>query len=315
MTIYNSLQMLSVETTSIKYCMVVATHASSNYANDTVTSFINNASESAEFKEFLEKIKNRIILVEQEAQDLQEAGIKFSEKEKEVTCDMIVSMVGKVMQDNNNEILSYETIKKELSECFPPKALVRTPSGVRAMEHLRVNDEVLVVNQQGQTQFEKVIMFSHAARDEVGRFLSISTDVGKVLSLSPGHLVHVGEVDQLKPAKDVKVGDVMLAFDVTEQQVGNLKQVKVTGVSKEWFTPGIYCPHTPGGSIIVDGILASCYTDLMSPTLAHTLMYPVRMLHRVLPEDWFGWLMPYNSEQGMPKIVWKLRNMIPAIGQ
>ena len=288
----------------------MATHSSSNYERDTVWSFISDISDSAAFGTFINDIDKCVVMVEQKSSDLQEAGIELSEKEREVTRDMVLSMVHKVIQANSFTTLEHTTLQDAVGPCFPSKASVDTPSGPKTMDKLQLNDEVLVVNRQGQTQFENVIMFSHAARDGVGRFLSISTDVGKVLSLSPGHLVHVGEVGQLKPAKDVKIGSVMFAFSETKHDAGSLKPVKVTDVSKKWFTPGIYCPHTPGGSIIVDGILASCYTDLMSPTLAHTLMYPVCMLHRVLPEDWFVWLMPYNSEEGMPKVLWYLKTMI-----
>ena len=308
-----SLQLLSKTSNTIKYSFIVATHAASNYATDTVDNFILKSSTAPEFQELITLINNRVILVEQEAQDMKEADIDYSEKERVATRDMVLAMVKRVIEDNDGIKLEYDTIKKEYEQWFPPEALVNTPGGIRAMEHLELNDEVLVVNDHGQVDFEKVIMFSHAAGDEMGCFISINTDDEKVLNLSPGHLVHVGEVGQLKTAKDVKVGDVMFACDEVEYGARNLKQVKVTEISKEWFTPGIYCPHTPGGSIIVDGVLASCYTDLMSPTLAHTLMYPVRMLHRVLPEDWFVWLMPYNSEQGMPKVLWKLRNMIPSL--
>ena len=294
---------------TIKHCLVVATHAGSGYAADTVSSFIRNSSEAAEFRAFMGQINNRVVMVEQKASDLQVAGINIPQREKQSIRDAVLSMVGKVMQDNSFVKLTVAAIGAAVM-CFPPKAIITTPSGVKTMAELQINDEVLVVNLQGQKAYERVIMFSHAARESEGCFISISTDDGKVLSLSPGHLVHVGDVGQLKPANGVKLGDVMFAIDVAEQKARGVNPVKVTEISKEWFTPGIYCPHTPGGSIIVDSVLASCYTDLMSPTLAHTLMYPVRMLHRVLPEDWFVWLMPCNSEQGMPKVVWKLRKMI-----
>ena len=295
---------------SLPHCMVVATHGKAGYAHDTVESFIKEMEKSTVIAQFIKDISKRIVLVElSSSDDMQFAGIQLTEMEKILARDMVMHMVGKVMKDNTNHpLLNYADFKELLRKsCFPAMAIVYTQNGKKRMDELHLNDEVLVENQH----YEKIIIFSHAANDQKGCFLSISTDGGKVLSLSPGHLVHVGEVGQLKPAKDVKVGDVMFAFSGAKHEAGSLRPVKVTEISKEWFTPGIYCPHTPGGSIIVDGVLASCYTDLMSPTLAHTLMYPVRMLHRVLPEDWFGWLMPYNSEQGMPKVVWNLRNMIP----
>ena len=281
---------------------MVVTHATSHYADADLQKFEDDANTNATNKAFMKEINRRIVMVE----------LDFKHASEEEMRKNVFSMVERLLMDNRDNMLyPMAKVLAPLDECFSTESIIYTLRGPKLMCELLLNDKVLVANQQGNLQFENVVMFSHATQDEVGSFLSISTDDGKVLSLSPGHLVHVGEVGQLKPAKDVKVGDVMFACNVAEQDVGSLKQVKVTEISKEWFTPGIYCPHTPGGSIIVDGVLASCYTDLMSPTLAHTLMYPVRMLHRVLPEDWFVWLMPYNSEQGMPKVLWKLRNMIP----
>ena len=305
---------------STDHCFLVVTHSAgaNEYKTKGISAFLQDSGKSKVFADFLVKVKNRVVLVELACSNstLNDAGMSKCLKETEQAKSMVLNMAYYVMKQNLNTGILYtrETMEEDIDEsCFPPQALVWTPIGQKTMSELQITDEVMVVDRQGQTQFEKIVMFSHAARDGEGCFVSISTDDGKVLSLSPGHLVHVGEVGQLKPAKCVKIGDLMFALSGTKCDAGSLKPVKVTGVSKEWFTPGIYCPHTPGGSIIVDGILASCYTDLMSPTLAHTLMYPVRMLHRVLPEDWFVWLMPYNSEQGMPKIVWKLRNMIPSL--
>lgn len=43
---------------------------------------------------------------------------------------------------------------------------------------------------------------------------------------------------------------------------------------------GLYNPHTISGTIVVDGIVASCYTTFMNPLLAHSLLAPLRLIFR-----------------------------------
>ena len=63
----------------------------------------------------------------------------------------------------------------------------------------------------------------------------------------------------------------------------------VTAVTVEW-ADGLYNPHTMTGDIVVDGVLTSTYTDAVAPSLAHALLWPVRMLSdagvQVAGDDW-----------------------------
>jgi hypothetical protein len=60
--------------------------------------------------------------------------------------------------------------------------------------------------------------------------------------------------------------------------LANGAQSKVIGINKEWG-PGILSPHTLSGEIVVDGILTTCYTDSLNPTLAHALLLPLRQMY------------------------------------
>ena len=44
---------------------------------------------------------------------------------------------------------------------------------------------------------------------------------------------------------------------------------------------GLYNPHTMDGDIVVNGIKTSTYTAAIEPSLAHSLLWPVRMLYRL----------------------------------
>ena len=58
--------------------------------------------------------------------------------------------------------------------------------------------------------------------------------------MSREHLLHVGYYGNLRPARDVSVGDdVMVAIN------GNVVNTKVTG-KETVMKSGVYCPHTTG---------------------------------------------------------------------
>ena len=58
--------------------------------------------------------------------------------------------------------------------------------------------------------------------------------------MSREHLLHVGYYGNLRPARDVSVGDdVMVAIN------GNVVNTKVTG-KETVMKSGAYCPHTTG---------------------------------------------------------------------
>jgi len=47
---------------------------------------------------------------------------------------------------------------------------------------------------------------------------------------------------------------------------------------------GIYAPLTVAGTIVVDGVAASCYASTRSHTAAHAAMKPMRTMYRHNPE-------------------------------
>jgi hypothetical protein len=41
---------------------------------------------------------------------------------------------------------------------------------------------------------------------------------------------------------------------------------------------GLFNPHTMDGDLVVDGIHTSIYTAAIAPSLAHSILWPIRML-------------------------------------
>ena len=88
--------------------------------------------------------------------------------------------------------------------------------------------------------FIRYFPVGHADRTIEHIYIELQTENNKNLLLSKGHLLHVGCYNNLKAAREVTKGDVLL---VTSQ--GGLQHevvTKVTTVVKK----GAYCPHTTG---------------------------------------------------------------------
>jgi len=132
------------------------------------------------------------------------------------------------------------------------------------MSDLAVGDRVLV----GANTYSEVYMFGHRDASAEATFVTIATSNGQSISLSPNHYIYVN--GKLAVASSVKVGDVVIVRDDSE--------VTVTAVSQARDT-GLYNPHTMQGDIVVNGVKASTYTAVVAPALAHSMLWPARMLY------------------------------------
>eukprot|EP00042_Codosiga_hollandica_P043426 m.411280 g.411280 ORF g.411280 m.411280 type:complete len:242 (-) comp56552_c0_seq12:132-857(-) len=149
--------------------------------------------------------------------------------------------------------------------CFPEDATVELENGdTKTMAQLAVGDKVLV----GPNLFSEVYMFSHKNTDATSSFVTLTTSANQSVSLTADHYTYAN--GKLMTAGSVKVGDVLLAADGSE--------VTVTAVSSTTGR-GLYNPHTLQGDIVVNGIKTSSYTAAVSPGLAHSLLWPIRMLY------------------------------------
>lgn len=107
-----------------------------------------------------------------------------------------------------------------------------------------------------------------------------------------------------KRAQDVRVGDRMWA---TEGSSASLVEVVVTSIS-EVQKQGLYNPYTMGGTIVVNGVVASTHSEwfldnafeLLAlplhwlPAVYQAILWPVRMLYTAMDKDsyiaLYGWL-------------------------
>jgi Hint module len=162
--------------------------------------------------------------------------------------------------------------KNATSSCFPAAAKVELESGAfKRMDELAIGDRVRV----GPTSFSTVFMFTHKLGGaQLREFVNIDTASGHSIKATTGHYIVVN--GGLKAAGQVKAGDVLTLASGESSAVTETSRVLLSG---------LYNPQTEDGMIVVDGVVSSAYTTAVHPTLAHAVLAPLRILHRmgVLP--------------------------------
>ena len=119
-------------------------------------------------------------------------------------------------------------------------------------------------------------------------FHVIRTKTGRNLTLTPKHLIY--KVESNKPNLDfddytssqprfainIRKGDFVFVFDknsgmIMDEVVSNDIEIR----------KGTYSPLTSHGSIIVEDILASCYSELEDHSLLHMVFAPARWFNHI----------------------------------
>merc|ERR1712038_2070052 len=88
------------------------------------------------------------------------------------------------------------------AECFPPSALVETPSGAKDLGTVEVGDEVLT-----PSGFSEVVGFLHRDLEQTTVFLNVTTAAGSLV-VSHAHLVQTAT--GYKQAQEIVPGDSVL---------------------------------------------------------------------------------------------------------
>lgn len=165
--------------------------------------------------------------------------------------------------------------------CVPASAILTTAGGdFLPVNKAQVGDKVL----DKSNMPSPIIAFSHRDDRSIAKYISLRVRRadGENLSLdvSAGHYIFVVDKDSdrgamaasFRPAGEVAIGDRLL----TSQGTGS-----VVSLEEIWLN-GIYNVHTSSGTVIVNGIVISCYTTAVPPIVAHSLLTPVRFFMLVL---------------------------------
>jgi len=175
------------------------------------------------------------------------------------------------------------------SDCLWGSNMVHLSSGrQKKISDVKVGDSVLAVDRNGKLLFSQVIMQLHQSPEETTKFQVIRTKTGRNLTLSPKHLIYKAENNrpnfdfddstssQPRFAMNIREGDFVFVFD---QSSGMIMDEVVSNDIE--IRKGTYSPLTSHGSIIVEDILASCYSDIEDHSLLHMAFAPFRWFNEI----------------------------------
>lgn len=175
------------------------------------------------------------------------------------------------------------------------------------MTDVRLGERVLSVDEEGHLTYSEVIAFLDRDEGQRGYFQTLTTDRGHSITLTAKHLIYVthsnvtADYDVTKSsdggadlsrfgtlfAEEVRVGQVIMVIeDDPAKQRGSstgrrvMTPARVTHVQPAVQT-GVYAPLTKTGTIVVDGVVASCYAVMNNPSLAHAVFAPMRGWHEL----------------------------------
>merc|ERR1711887_414124 len=169
--------------------------------------------------------------------------------------------------------------------CFPGSSLVKLSSGEsRPMRDVETGDFVMTMV-EGRMTTTKVLGFVAKSVSASTEYLNIRTEDGRSLSISQTHVMFVS--DPYGNSKDVMAKDVNIGDRVMVQDGDHVKKSVVVEIGLEAMV-GAYVPVTEHGTLMVDDVLCSCYTNCDHPTV-HLLFSPAR---------WFPSLFLTDTEGG-----------------
>ena len=191
------------------------------------------------------------------------------------------------------------------SSGFPSTTMVYVYTGnpsspsMKKMEDLLIGDEILTVNAQQQLLYNPVIAFLDQGHLSPSEFIEIETENNRNLQLTPSHLIFTSESSKPVYASNVTPGNYVFTLDLND----SVQPSKVTRVGTVTAV-GKFAPLTAEGTILVDGILASCYANINAEQSdIHALFAPLRFLHQVVPQ-------PSKGHQSQEGINWYARTLM-----
>ncbi|XP_041655865.1 desert hedgehog protein [Cheilinus undulatus] len=181
------------------------------------------------------------------------------------------------------------SVTVEKGGCFPGWARVTVAGGgQKSLSSLSLGDRVMALSVTGQVVFSQVLLFLHQDHESWSTFLSLETETGHRLTLTPHHLVFLSGHCTLDRneylaqfAIRAKIGGCVL-IHTAEGQVHPSRIVSVSVME----SVGVYAPLTEAGTVFVDGVLASSYALVEDHRLAHWAFGPVRLLSSLKNALW-----------------------------
>lgn len=149
------------------------------------------------------------------------------------------------------------------------------------LNKLTIGEKVLAVNNNNKIHFSEVIMFLHRDVNSHSYFLLVATESRHKIYISSKHLIYIADSPSYNTlratlAESVRIGHYMLVTSsLNHSSLKFSKVVKIDQVTRN----GVFAPLTEDGTIIVDGVLASCYANIHSENIAHAAFLPARSFY------------------------------------
>lgn len=172
--------------------------------------------------------------------------------------------------------------------CFPGRALATLENGARTpLWALRPGQRVLAMDGAGRPTYSDFLAFLDKEPHALTSFHVIETrEPPRRLALTPTHLLFVAEnasapAALFRPtfASRVRPGHFVLVAVGS----GGWQPAEVVGVRGRTDV-GAYAPLTSHGTLVVDGVVASCFALVQEHQLAQLAFWPLRLYHSLL-----GW--------------------------
>lgn len=177
--------------------------------------------------------------------------------------------------------------------CFHGNASALLESGARkSIGDLQPGERVLSSFDAGDMVFSEVLTFLDRDPTAHGLFFTLRTQAGSQISLTAAHLVFVSEGNCSEGAEPVpgtlrtmhasaaQLGQCMLVSGSKTGRLSRISRVSVT------VKTGLFAPLTQHGTIVVDGVAASCYAVVDQHQLAHWAFAPLRLMYSLTGSTW-----------------------------
>uniref|UniRef100_A0A914PQ98 Hint domain-containing protein n=1 Tax=Panagrolaimus davidi TaxID=227884 RepID=A0A914PQ98_9BILA len=176
--------------------------------------------------------------------------------------------------------------------CFSSDTFVTTIGKIKKrMDEIKIGEWILSGDSKsGEIGYTKVISWIHKKPNLMAEFLKITLENGQELKITKKHYIYKGicknETSPLSItnnniqkvyAENVTINECV--FTVTPENQLIEKVINKIEIIQE---KGIYAPLTETGNIIVNDILASCYSNINSNSMQHSISPFYEILKNIL---------------------------------
>uniref|UniRef100_A0A3P8T8U1 Hedgehog protein n=1 Tax=Amphiprion percula TaxID=161767 RepID=A0A3P8T8U1_AMPPE len=185
-------------------------------------------------------------------------------------------------------VKSEHSVAAKTGGCFPGDAQVILEGGAtRQMCDLLPGDRVLASSStdgRGPLLYSPVLSFLDRQPNVTKTFYVIGTDAGLNITLTAAHLIFATDCTGGAGLRTVFASEVrpgQCVFTSVGEPRSQARLSVVTFVEEQRST-GLFAPLTQHGSIVVNGVLASCYAAVDSHRLSHWALAPLRFFYSLM---------------------------------